>query len=163
MRYINLLQEDNTFETLWAHFTSKKRARARFDNYIGKHQAVDSFLSSLWRPGRPKGRVRKKRLAQVDRSKVGDKPTIVYGDGTFGPGGRGERNVPTIFIRNRASLQYDLVMVDEYLTTKKCSEPECHGLLVPAFRTDERGLVSFVIVVTILYVGLCVLTTTLSI
>ena len=142
MRFIRLLKQGNNFETLWTHFTTRKRTRARFANFIGKHQAVDSFLSSLWRPGRPKGRYRKteERLAKVDRSKVGAKPTIVYGDGRFGPGGRGEQNVPTVFMKRRVSLQYKLVMVDEYFTSKACFD--CHKTLVPAFRIDERGLVS---------------------
>lgn len=122
---------DIHFETLWVNLTKRHRGRARFDNYIGKHRTVDSFISSLWRPDRPVG------SAIADRIPiVGPKPIIGYGDGRFGPGGRGERNVPTKFFLRRTRLQYEVVMVDENFTTKKCCD--CEGVLVPAFRLEEN-------------------------
>ena len=112
----------SVYETLWHAKTAKKRARERFRVYGLKRKILDKFFQTM---------------------KTGDRylvPEIAYGKADFPPTGKGERSVPTVFVRRRCAKHFDITLVDEYNTTKVCHCCDQHLWHVNIAGKKVRGL-----------------------
>ena len=113
----------SVYKTLWDAKTEKKYARERFRVYGLKRKILDKFFQTM---------------------KTGDRylvPEIAYGAAKFPPTGKGERAVPTVFVRKRCAKFFPrITFVDEYNTSKICCC--CDERLCPVKKAgnEVRGL-----------------------
>ena len=97
----------SVYETLWHAKTAKKRARERFRVYGLKRKILDKFFQTMKTGDRYRG----VRVATY----------IAYGAAKFHHTGKGERSVPTVFVRKRCANFFPrITFVDEYNTSKVC-------------------------------------------
>jgi hypothetical protein len=113
------------YNKLWNHYTQNKWNRQRFGVYIKKNKCLDTFFASMRQNNEPK-------------------PIIAYGAAKFNPSNKNELSAPTTFLSKKCSKFYQIKMIDEYNTTKMCSN--CGSKLESTFRMingkclEVRGL-----------------------
>ena len=102
------------FDQLWDHKCQPKYSRLKFKKYICKLQCLDKFIVSL---------------ADVDGKKdsKADKPIIIYGDGKFASGGKGERSIPNKYVYDRLCKHYTVILASEFRSSQVCCG--CHEQL----------------------------------
>jgi hypothetical protein len=113
------------YNTLWDHYTKNKWNRQRFGVYIKKNKCLDTFFASM-------------------RLKNEPKPIIAYGAAKFNPSNKNELSAPTTFLSKKCGKFYCTKMIDEFNTSKMCSN--CGKKLDSTFRIvngkclEVRGL-----------------------
>ena len=102
------------FDQLWAHKCQPKYSRLKFKKYICKLQCLDKFIVSL---------------SHVDGKKDSkdDNPIIIYGDGKFSSGGKGERSIPNKYVYDRLCKHYTVILASEFRSSQVCCG--CHEQL----------------------------------
>lgn len=93
------------YDKLWQHYTEKKRRRWDFTVFSRKQKVFSTFF---------------KKFQNGDKTPV----TVAYGAASFGCNGKGELSVPVKNIANECTKRFQTHFVDEYNTTKMCSD--CH-------------------------------------
>ena len=66
-----------------------------------------------------------------------DHHVMLYGDGSFASGGRGEQSVPLKYIKKRCTLFFECHDVNEYRTSQIC--PDCKKCRLLAVDKDVPG------------------------
>jgi hypothetical protein len=95
------LMYEHMFRKCWAH--------SRSNIYRKKQSVIATTVNSLQDPSKPD-------------------IIVLYGDGSFPSGGRGERSVPVKAIKDAVRRQYEVIEVDEFRTSSVC--PECGDQLL---------------------------------
>jgi hypothetical protein len=101
IRYIQAFNQEA--DRHWSHMTQKRYARNRMDVYIHKNKCLDRFFQSLVKENP-------------------EKPVIAYGDAKFAPTGRGEVSGPTTFMAKKCAQHHEVIMVNEFRTSKMCHD-----------------------------------------
>lgn len=106
------------FDRLWAHKLQPKYSRLKFKKYICKNQFLDRFINSL---------------SYIDGQKdySGAKILIVYGDGSFASGGKGERSIPNKYMYDLICKRYETELGSEFRSTRICCC--CHKQLMDIY------------------------------
>lgn len=101
------------YKNLWnSHAVTKKWSLQNFLLYCSKNSVIDKFLGSLNLDVDSDGYVHRY-----------DRHVMLYGDGSFASGGRGEQSVPLKYIKKRCTLFFECHNVNEYRTSQIC--PDC--------------------------------------
>jgi hypothetical protein len=99
---------DNLWKTL---AITRKRSRLNFRIHKFKRHSIDRFLQSL------------KPRDEVTRQYIHRRHIMLYGAGTFGSGGKGERSVPLKYIKKHCRYYFVTHEVNEFRTSQIC--PDC--------------------------------------
>jgi hypothetical protein len=98
----------SVYHRLWEFKTRKKWARTRFRVFGLKKKVLDRFFNRMDGPV---------------------KPIIMHGSAKFSPNGRSELSAPTTSIYRLCEKRFKVELVDEFRTTKICSN--CNHVLNP--------------------------------
>ena len=117
---------------VWTHHDELQLA------YGGRSACSESFASY-----RDKMRVLDGFFASLGEHPKGGRFTIGLGNANFDSSGKGERSVPTTFMKHRAQTAHgtkmDVIDVDEFHTTKLCVLGPWHAELGVPYRMLEGG------------------------
>ena len=109
----------NTAVTFQRPMSTKARRRWRFELYQTGQRAAEKLVTDL--------------LDGVsDRSKA----VLAWGNGSFGPTSRGHASAPNKSLRKMFARHVAIVLVDEHLTSKRCS---CCNSKVTGLRRSQNG------------------------
>jgi hypothetical protein len=106
------------YQRLWEEKTGKKWAREKFRVFGLKKKVLDRFFHTM------------------DGSEA---PVVLFGASKFNPSGRHELSVPTTRVSKACSQRHRTIFVDEFNTTKRCSQ--CDSVLSPVSKRNEDGLI----------------------
>ncbi len=104
------------YQRLWEEKTGKKWAREKFRVFGLKKKVLDRFFHCMDGP---------------------EAPIVLFGASKFNPSGRHELSVPTTGISKACSQRHRTIFVDEFNTTKRCSQ--CDSVLAPVLKQNEHG------------------------
>ena len=107
----------NTSVVFQRPMLTKARRRWRFDLYQTGQRAAEKLVTDLLN-------------GVSDRSKA----VVAWGNGSFGPTSRGHASAPNKALRTMLSRHVAVVLVDEYLTSKRCP---CCETTVTGLRTEH--------------------------
>jgi hypothetical protein len=115
------------FTNLWnTYAVTKKWSLQNFLLYCSKNSVLDKFLEGL------------KLNVDADGYKhCYDRNVMLYGDGSFPSGGRGEQSVPLKYVKKRCTLFFECHDVNEYRTSQIC--PDCQKCRLLAVKKDVPG------------------------
>jgi hypothetical protein len=111
----------SVYEALWKEKTGKRWARARFRIYGLKKKVLDRFFNRMQGPMQA------------------NKPLILFGAAKFNPNSKNELSAPTTSLSRACSRRFKVLMVDEFNTTKVCSNCDC-GLSPVKTRNLKREI-----------------------
>lgn len=103
------------YNDLWANKLKKKWCQQEFRVYRRKQILLDNYFQSMHVKGERK-------------------PIIAFGNGRFPSSGRGERSVPTEYMKKKCKQFFETVEVDEFRTSCVC--PKCDSVLVKVKKED---------------------------
>ena len=98
-------------DELWKTFAvTRKRSGLNFRIYQFKRRTLDKFLQDL-------------KPRDDNKEYIHTRHVMLYGAGTFGSGGRGERSVPLKYVKKQCGYYFNTHEVNEFRTSQIC--PDC--------------------------------------
>jgi hypothetical protein len=99
IEYIGIIKTN--FDVMWNEYSKKRWARNRLRVYSGKQSVFDKFFNKL-------------------KDNSGRRVVIAYGDAGFKSSSKNERSAPTTRLLRETKKHFDVVMINEYNTTRIC-------------------------------------------
>ncbi len=102
----------NNYGSLWNTLAiTRKRSRLSFRIHRFKRRLFDKFLESL------------KPRDVLTGQYIHNRHIMLYGAGTFGSGGKGERSVPLKYVKKQCGYYFETHEANEFRTSQIC--PDC--------------------------------------